>query len=679
VDLPEAEKVGSYVLDRELGRGGMGAVYAAVHQLLGRRAAVKLLLPDLSRKQDLVQRFFNEARAASQIKHPGIVDVYDYGYSGDGTAFIVMELLEGETLAARLKARGRMPIPQAAVLARQVANALAAAHAGGIVHRDLKPDNIFLVKDPEVVGGERVKLLDFGIAKLATEIQGGTSRTVTGAILGTPHYMSPEQCEGAREVDARSDLYSLGCMLFQMVSGVLPFDSPGVGGLIGMHLHVPPPLLRVKCPWASPELEAVVARLLAKNPEDRFPSAEALATVLAAPAVSLVVDVPDFGRAATELAVAPTIATAKGSQGGERSTTEIDRAGRAETMMSDAALVLPPVTGDGATVHATGRRGDATRGDATIPDANATPTVKQAPAGGPTASTRGGKRPIVIVMMMVVVVGGVVLALSVPREEEQPVATDTAVVKQDKGAKDVVTRVEIETPRDAAVPVAPPPGEVHDEVAAETLLKAIQVAAKNADFETVLALHEQVQEATEDAALRAQADELLAKVKGKAVAAAQRKVMTALNRNDCRAAETVMRTTAAKLGDDSLEKFRPALEKCTKAVAADADRKALADDLAKQEDELRKAYSESRWQDASMACGGLVFRKPALVTMCLQVACEANFKGQFQHWLMSVPAHQRDAAERLCPKFAIPKPAPVPPPPANAPNPAPTLPPKKGD
>ena len=652
----------------------MGAVYAAVHTLLGRRAAVKVLLPDLSRKQDLVQRFFNEARAASAIKHPGIVDVYDYGYAGDGTAYIVMELLEGETLAARLKAGGRMAIPQAVVLVRQVANALAAAHAGGIVHRDLKPDNIYLVKDPEVIGGERVKLLDFGIAKLATEIQGGTSRTVTGAILGTPHYMSPEQCEGAREVDARSDLYSLGCMLFQMVAGVLPFDSPGVGGLIGMHLHVPPPLLRAKCPWASIELEAVVARLLAKNPDDRYASAEALSATLAVPAVSAVVDAPDLGRAATVLAVAPTVATAKGSQVGQRSVTEIDRTGRAETIMSTepghpAGLV--PVTGDGATVF----------------DESARPTVKQPPPAATTAATkRGGRKPIVIVMTLVVVIGGVVLALALPRDDERGNGPgDVAAVKPGPGDDD--TRVEIEVPKpdEADEPDDPDdpdePDGPDDNVAAETLLRAIKVAAKNADYETVLQLHAQVQEVTDDPALRAQGDELLAAVKRKAVVVAERKVTAAVKRKDCKTAENVIRGTAVKLGDAAVEKLRPQLELCTKAAAADADRKAFAEDLAKQEDQLREAFSGGRWPEATRHCGGLVLRRPAVVTMCLQAACEAGFKGQYDHWLTIVPAHQRDAASRLCPKFA---PAATPPPaPRPAPNPAPippaNPPPKAGD
>ncbi len=273
------QTLGSYTLERELGRGGMGAVYTAVHTLLGRRAAVKVLLAELSRNQDLVQRFFNEARAATAIKHPSIVEIYDFGWAPDGSAFIVMELMEGESLATRLARHGRLPVAGAITIARQIANALAAAHRAGIVHRDLKPDNVFLVSDIEVVGGERVKLLDFGIAKLAPA-GGAPSRTSTGAIMGTPLYMSPEQCEGARHVDHRTDLYALGCILFEMLAGRPPFQSEGVGGLIGAHLHLAPPALRALVPDAPAEIEAIIARLLAKAPGDRHASADEVAAAL---------------------------------------------------------------------------------------------------------------------------------------------------------------------------------------------------------------------------------------------------------------------------------------------------------------------------------------------------------------------------------------------------------------
>ncbi|TMQ19215.1 MAG: serine/threonine protein kinase [Deltaproteobacteria bacterium] len=187
--------IGQYRVTGVIGRGGMGAVYAGEHTLLGRPAAIKVLLPELSQKQDVVTRFFNEARAATAIRHPGIIEIYDFGWTSEGAAFIVMEHLEGDTLARR-SARSPFRWPAVLAIARQIAGALGAAHAKGIVHRDLKPDNVFLVPDPEVPGGERIKLLDFGIAKLAVDSTTTVNVTKTGAVMGTPTYMAPEQCRG---------------------------------------------------------------------------------------------------------------------------------------------------------------------------------------------------------------------------------------------------------------------------------------------------------------------------------------------------------------------------------------------------------------------------------------------------------------------------------------------------
>src|SRR5262245_23764831 len=207
--------VGAYRLVRQLGAGGMGEVWLAEHTMIGRRAAIKVLHEAVSRRPEIVGRFFNEARAATAISDPGIVQIFDFGQHTTGDAFIVMEMLEGETLELRLRRSGALRVPDALRLLRQVAASLGAAHARGIVHRDLKPDNIFVVPDPEAVGGERTKILDFGIAKLAG--QGVGVKTQTSAVMGTPTYMSPEQCRGAGEVDQRSDIYSLGCILYEIL------------------------------------------------------------------------------------------------------------------------------------------------------------------------------------------------------------------------------------------------------------------------------------------------------------------------------------------------------------------------------------------------------------------------------------------------------------------------------
>ncbi|MBZ0232189.1 MAG: serine/threonine protein kinase, partial [Deltaproteobacteria bacterium] len=260
--------IGGHRILRALGQGGMGAVYLAEHSLLGRRAAVKVLLPSLSSRPEMVTRFFNEARAATAIADPGIVQIYDFGYHTDGSAFIVMELLEGEPLDRRLERLGRLPAVDALRIARQIATTLAAAHARGIIHRDLKPENVFLVRDNEVTSGERVKLLDFGIAKLTGD-EHATTKTQTGAIMGTPLYMSPEQCRGAGEVDHRSDIYALGCLLYHLLVGRPPYVGDGIGELLAMHLYETPTPPSVVLPFLGGALDLLVMRCLAKAPAER--------------------------------------------------------------------------------------------------------------------------------------------------------------------------------------------------------------------------------------------------------------------------------------------------------------------------------------------------------------------------------------------------------------------------
>jgi tRNA A-37 threonylcarbamoyl transferase component Bud32 len=274
------QSFGSYRAVREVGRGGMGVVYAAEHPLLGSQAVVKQLRPELSAQHDVIERFFNEARAASRIVHPGIVRIFDFGYSEDGTAYFVMEFLDGESVGARLAGRGPMPEAHAVRLARQIASALAAAHEAGIIHRDLKPDNVFLVKDEAVAGGERAKILDFGIAKLGGDVGEGVAVTRTGALLGSPLYMSPEQCRGTGEVDARADIYALGCLLFAMVTGRPPFLGQGVGEIIGKHIYEQPPRPRELSPGLSAGLDAVIMRALEKDPARRHASMRELSSVL---------------------------------------------------------------------------------------------------------------------------------------------------------------------------------------------------------------------------------------------------------------------------------------------------------------------------------------------------------------------------------------------------------------
>jgi serine/threonine protein kinase len=264
------EQFGNYRAISLLGEGGMGAVYLAEHPTIGRRVAVKVLHRNFIRDENLLGRFLNEARAANAIRHPNIIEILDSGTIADGTPFLVMELLEGESLGARLRRVGALPVPTAVELAYQTASALGAAHKKGIVHRDLKPDNLYIVPDPHEPERERIKVLDFGIAKLQQGSSGDSVKTRTGTLMGTPIYMSPEQCRGTRTVDHRSDIYSLGIILFEMLVGQPPFVSEGFGELVNMHLNVQPAAPSSLNAAVSPVLDAIVLKMLQKDPEKRF-------------------------------------------------------------------------------------------------------------------------------------------------------------------------------------------------------------------------------------------------------------------------------------------------------------------------------------------------------------------------------------------------------------------------
>ncbi len=295
--LAGGEQIGSYQVVRKLGQGGMGEVYEAVHQTLGRRAAIKVLRTPYAGDPKVVARFFNEARAVNLIDHPGIVQVYDFGQLEGGGAYLVMEYLNGESLGARLVRQGRIMQPAEAVrLGHLVADALSAVHGRGIVHRDLKPDNVMVVPDANMPGGERTRLLDFGIAKLHQAA--GNVKTETAAVMGTPLFMSPEQCRGAGQIDDRTDVYALGVMLYLMLSGRPPLQGEGAGDIIAKHLYLQPESLGVVAPHVPAKLSSLVDRLLCKDRTQRPPMKEvaaellALAQDMAALGVALTGDLP---------------------------------------------------------------------------------------------------------------------------------------------------------------------------------------------------------------------------------------------------------------------------------------------------------------------------------------------------------------------------------------------------
>ncbi|HEV8320308.1 MAG TPA: protein kinase [Myxococcota bacterium] len=269
---------GNYRLTRQLGEGGMGTVYLGEHPLIGKKVALKVLHSDLARDEDIVARFFTEARAVCRIGHEHIVDIIDFGKTPEWTYF-VMEYLDGEALAATLQREGALPVARAVKIASQTASALSASHKLGIVHRDLKPENIFITKRGSDV--DFVKVLDFGIAKLTGDAASSSShKTRAGVLLGTPYYMSPEQCEGRREIDHRADVYSLGVIIYEMLTGEVPFGGDAIGQILAQHLTAKPsPPSKLK-PGLPKALEAVVLRCLEKAPADRYANMDELATAL---------------------------------------------------------------------------------------------------------------------------------------------------------------------------------------------------------------------------------------------------------------------------------------------------------------------------------------------------------------------------------------------------------------
>lgn len=281
-----------YRVLRLLGEGAMGSVYEAEHTVLRRRVALKALHPRFARVDEAVGRFVREAQAAASIGHPHIVDVLDFGVF-ETVPFLVMELLRGETLAERM-AHEALDVGTACTLTAQVLSALSSAHAMGIVHRDLKPENVMIVGDGV---GIRGKLLDFGVSKFLQRDAGDDTRsTAEGVLMGTPSYMSPEQWVGAPDIDHRADLYAVGVMLFEMLSGELPFEAPTqveMYRIVALGVERPPRLDALNASIPAP-LASAVARALARDPHERFGSAAAFFDAVAAYAT----EVPAIDRAA---------------------------------------------------------------------------------------------------------------------------------------------------------------------------------------------------------------------------------------------------------------------------------------------------------------------------------------------------------------------------------------------
>jgi serine/threonine-protein kinase len=268
--------VGEYQIQDRIGEGGMGTVYSAIHPIIGKKVAIKVLSGKLAKNKNAIRRFILEARAVNDIQHPGLVDIFSFGRLTDGRHYYVMEFLEGRNLGDVLRERLRLPVVEAIPIFLEVGQALVAVHAKGIVHRDLKPENILLLSGAQGAN-QKVKLVDFGLAKLVEGVPAhlsvGSPRTAAGVNVGTPHYMSPEQCR-ATKIDGRSDLYSLGVLLYETLTGQLPFDGPTTLDIWQAHAEVPPqPPIEIAPDVVSPAMNALILRLLAKQPGQRLQNA----------------------------------------------------------------------------------------------------------------------------------------------------------------------------------------------------------------------------------------------------------------------------------------------------------------------------------------------------------------------------------------------------------------------
>ena len=406
--LPPQERVlaGKYRLERLLGEGGMGTVYEATHVGLGTRLAVKLLAEQYAHHDTIRKRFRREARAAAAIRHPNVITVTDTGEDEEGVPFLVMELLEGESLASVARRARKLSPEMAGAVVYQLLSGLSAAHAEGVIHRDLKPANVFLELDES--GETRLKILDFGISKFAGDIESGV--TGDGAMIGTPSYMPPEQCGGAKNVDGRADLYAVGVILYRIVCGVLPFRGKDRAEIYGRVLdgHFTPP--RDVNPELPEALAAVIERALQKDPDARWQTAKAFAEALLEAVPELVHSklppvLPRSGEGRSSVASVPPI----------------------EKLRSDEDTKTRPATRrpthtrpDGVAARSDDEPKSAESRAAVTPPLDAPPTT---PSDPPTQATSPARMMLAAAAFgLAIVVGGAALVLSLGGSGDEAVA-----------------------------------------------------------------------------------------------------------------------------------------------------------------------------------------------------------------------------------------------------------------
>ena len=402
---------GKYRVERVLGLGGMGVVVAAHHLVLDERVALKFLLPGASSNPELVARFIREARAAAKIKSEHVARVTDFGQLEDGSPYIVMEYLEGSDLASYLAREGPLPAAKAVDFVLQACEALAEAHGLGIVHRDLKPANLFCVQrgDDQLA----IKVLDFGISKFTQTDPVSHSLTQTSALMGSPLYMSPEQMQSAKTVDARADIWSLGIILFELLTGKPPFDSPLVTELVFKIATEPAPLLRSLRPGAQEGLERVIARCLLRDRAARFQTVGALAVALR-----------EFGTARAALSVERILGTMRKAGVGDA-----DFDAEAPT---DLAIRLPKDAAPASTLIGVGVQplpsepAVAVTGPSHV-DAQLSSTTRR-------AGRMGGPAGALAVLVLVAVIAVVTRTMTTTRQVSATLAPDVLPSASDAGA-----------------------------------------------------------------------------------------------------------------------------------------------------------------------------------------------------------------------------------------------------
>ena len=373
-DLNGATIADRYVVKGKLGQGAMGAVYKAEHTMMGKSVAIKVLLPEMSSNLEIVERFQREARAAAAIEHPNICSATDFGQLPDGSFFLVMEFLDGRTLDDEIAAHHVLGPSRTIAIIDQLLGALQDAHDLNIVHRDLKPENIMLVDRAQ--NHDFVKVTDFGIASVKPSNADETDARLTraGVAFGTPAYMSPEQVAGAMDLDHRSDLYSVGVIMFEMLTGEVPFQGANVAAVMAQHLTEPAPSLRERAPRANipPALELVVLKLMAKSPDERFQSASELRQTLA-----------ELGQTTASVSatlLAPSPATSPPRPASATQIAPAPLAAEKKKYLLIGGLVLGLVILCGALILASSMATDTIEEDATK-QATSTTTSKAAPEG----------------------------------------------------------------------------------------------------------------------------------------------------------------------------------------------------------------------------------------------------------------------------------------------------------